>query len=82
MNRLRIVNARLCCSTSAAVALIFRGNLYVANAGDCRALLCKIDNDGVLRVFQLSIDHDLSNEDELLRLWHIGLDVDKLRQSE
>ena len=54
----------------------------MANAGDCRALLCKIDNDGVLRVFQLSIDHDLSNEDELLRLSHIGLDVDKLRQSE
>ena len=57
------------------------GNLYVANVGDCRGLLCKIDADGVLRVMQLTVDHDLTNEDELLRLSHTGLDVEKLHQS-
>jgi len=80
VNQLREVNARLSASTSAAIALIFKGNLYVANVGDCRGLLCKIDTDGVLRVVQLSVDHNLSNEDELLRLSRTGLNVDKLRQ--
>lgn len=30
---------------------------------------------------QLTVDHDLTNEDELLRLSHTGLDVEKLHQS-
>jgi TAK1-binding protein 1 len=30
---------------------------------------------------QLTVDHDLTNEDELLRLSHTGLDIDKLHQS-
>lgn len=42
--------------------------------------MCKIDADGVLRVVQLTVDHDLTNEDELLRLSHSGLDVEKLRK--
>lgn len=53
----------------------------MANVGHCRACLCKIDADGVLRVMQLSVDHDLTNEDELLRLSHTGVDVEKLHQS-
>lgn len=56
------------------------GNLYLANVGDCRGLLCKIDTDGALRVIQLSVDHNLSNEDELLRLSRTGLNIEKLRQ--
>ena len=52
----------------------------MANTGNCRGLLCKMDDDGVLRVIQLTVDHDLTNEDELLRLSHLDLDVDKLRQ--
>lgn len=28
---------------------------------------------------QLTVDHDLTNEDELLRLSHLGLDVEKLK---
>lgn len=57
------------------------GHLYVANVGDCRALLCKIDTEGVLRVMQLTVDHDLTNEDELLRLSHMGIDVEKLQSN-
>lgn len=52
----------------------------MANVGDCRGLLCKFDADGVLRVIQLSVDHNLSNEDELLRLSRTGLNIEKLRQ--
>lgn len=62
------------------VALVYGGRLYVANVGDSRALLCKTDDNQVLRVIQLSVDHDLRNEDELLRLSHLGLDTDSIRQ--
>jgi TAK1-binding protein 1 len=49
--------------------------------GCCRALLCKTDADGVLRVHQLSVDHDLNNTEELQRLTDLGLDVEKIRVS-
>lgn len=64
------------------VALIYNNKLYVANVGDSRALLCKTDSNQVLRVVQLSIDHDLKNEDELLRLSQLGLDIRSLKQGE
>ena len=44
--------------------------LYVANAGNSRALLCRTDPEeegGTLRVFQLSLDHNLNNEEECKR---------------
>lgn len=62
------------------VALVYKGRLYVANVGDSRALLCKTDSNQVLRVIQLSVDHDLKNEDELLRLSQLGLDGKLIRQ--
>lgn len=74
------MNCELSAGTSAVVALIYRGRLYVANIGDSRALLCKTDTNQVLRVVQLSVDHDLRNEDELLRLSHLQLDIDSIRQ--
>lgn len=49
--------------------------------GDSRALLVKKDkNTNQVDVLQLTVDHDLKNEDELLRLSHLGLDVEQLRQ--
>ena len=42
-------------------------------------MLGQIDAEGVLRVMQLTADHDLTNEDELLRLSHTGLEVEKLK---
>lgn len=50
--------------------------------GDTRALLCRTDDNAVLRVVQLTVDHSLNNEDELLRLQQLGLDVNKLRNGE
>ncbi|KAK3914957.1 TGF-beta-activated kinase 1 and MAP3K7-binding protein 1 [Frankliniella fusca] len=75
VERLKILNGEISCGTTAVVALIIKGRLFVANVGECRALLCKSDPDGVLRVLQLSVDHNLYNEDELLRLQQLGLDI-------
>lgn len=80
VNKLNKLNRELAAGTSAIVALVFRNNLYVANVGDSRALLCKTDSNQVLRVVQLSIDHDLRNEDELLRLSQLNLDTKSIRQ--
>jgi hypothetical protein len=80
VDKLNALNCELSAGTTVVVALIYCGRLYVANVGDSRALLCRTDSNGVLRVVQLSVDHDLSNEDELLRLSQLGLDVDKFRQ--
>lgn len=81
MDRLKTLNYELSSGATSVLALIFNDKLYVANVGDCRALLCRTDSNGVLRVVQLSVDHDLNNEDELLRLSQLGLDVEKIRQS-
>lgn len=59
---------------------MYGGRLFVANVGESRALLCRTDKDGVLRVLQLSVDHNLSNEDELLRLQQLGLNMERLKQ--
>lgn len=80
VDKLNALNCELSAGTSAVVALVYRGRLYVANVGDSRALLCKTDSNQVLRVIQLSVDHDLRNEDELLRLSQLGLDVESIRQ--
>ncbi|KAF3423294.1 hypothetical protein E2986_07969 [Frieseomelitta varia] len=80
VDKLNALNCELSAGTSAVVALVYRGKLYVANVGDSRALLCKTDANQVLRVVQLSVDHDLRNEDELLRLSHLELDTDSIRQ--
>ncbi|XP_067007511.2 TGF-beta-activated kinase 1 and MAP3K7-binding protein 1 [Anabrus simplex] len=80
VDKLNALNCELSSGTTAVVALIYGGRLYVANVGDSRALLCRTDSNNVLRVVQLSVDHDLKNEDELLRLSQLGLDVEKVRQ--
>jgi TAK1-binding protein 1 len=62
------------------IALITNKKLYIANLGICRALLVKNDVvNNVLRVIQITTDHNLNNEDELLRLCGLGLDAQSLR---
>ncbi|XP_022189236.2 TGF-beta-activated kinase 1 and MAP3K7-binding protein 1-like [Nilaparvata lugens] len=78
VNKLNAINNELSCGTTAVIALVLNQQLFVANVGDSRALLCKTDSNGVLRVIQLSVDHDLSNEDELLRLYNLGLPFEKV----
>nr|CAI5842970.1 unnamed protein product [Callosobruchus analis] len=75
------INCELSSGTAAAVALICNDKLYVANIGNSRVLLCQTDANSVLKVVQLSVDHDLTNEDELLRLSQIGINTGSLRRS-
>lgn len=77
VNKLTQLNSDLSCGASALLALIHVNKLYIANVGDCRALLCKTDSNNVLRVVQLTVDHNLDNEDEILRLSQLGLKINK-----
>ena len=80
VDKLNALSCELSAGTSVVVALVYSGRLYVANVGDSWALLCRTDSNGVLRVVQLSVHHDLRNEDKLLRLSQLGLDVEKFNQ--
>lgn len=75
------INIELSSGTAAAIALIYKHKLYVANVGNSRVLLCQTDANSVLKVVQLSIDHDHRNEDELLRLSQLGINIELLRKS-
>lgn len=77
--KLKSINYELSSGTSAVISLVFNNKLYVANVGNSRALLCKTDANAVLRVVQLSVDHDLRNEDELLRLLQLGITTANLK---
>ncbi|XP_035216027.1 TGF-beta-activated kinase 1 and MAP3K7-binding protein 1-like [Stegodyphus dumicola] len=80
VQRLKLVTEEIQSGTTAVVALILKNKLYIANVGDCRAVLCKEDKDGKTCICQLSSDHTFTNEDELLRMSHIGVDISKLKQ--
>lgn len=80
LNRLNAINKELSIGASVLIALITNKKLYIANLGICRALLVKNDiKSDILRVIQVTVDHNLSNEDEHLRLCGLGLDVGSLR---
>lgn len=79
VEEIKRLNYELSSGTAAAVALIYNNKLYVANVGNCRVLLCQTDQNSVLKVVQLSVDHDLKNEDELLRLSQLGMNIQNLR---
>ncbi|GFZ11596.1 protein phosphatase 2C family protein [Actinidia rufa] len=57
----------VCCGTTALTALILGTHLMVANAGDCRAVLCR---KGV--VIQMSQDHRPSYSQERKRVEELG----------
>ncbi|XP_063389291.1 TGF-beta-activated kinase 1 and MAP3K7-binding protein 1-like [Cydia fagiglandana] len=77
--RLKEIDRHLSGGATVVIALVHNNKLFCANVGCCRALLCRTDANSVLRVVQLTADHSLSNEDELLRLRQLGLDTNKLR---
>lgn len=57
----------------AAVALLLNNQIYVANVGDCSAFLVhSAGGPGGLALTPLSVEHTLHNEDERLRLRHLG----------
>ncbi|CAF4838940.1 TGF-beta-activated kinase 1 and MAP3K7-binding protein 1-like [Pieris napi] len=79
LHRLKEIDHHLSGGTTVVLALVHNNKLFVANVGETRALLGRTDDNSVLRVVQLTMDHSLNNEDELLRLSQLGLDVNKLR---
>lgn len=80
VEEIKKINYILSSGTAVALALIYNNKLFVANVGNCRVLLCKSDPNSVLKVVQLTIDHDLKNEDELLRLSKLGIKLQDLRK--
>lgn len=80
VENIKKINYALSSGATAAIALVYNHKLYVANVGTCRVLLCQTDPNSVLKVVQLSVDHDLRNEDELLRLSQIGININNLRR--
>ncbi|CAB3232504.1 unnamed protein product [Arctia plantaginis] len=84
--RLKEIDTALSGGAGVVLALVRAGGgggaLFVAHVGDTRALLGRTDDNSVLRVVQLTVDHSLHNEDELLRLSQLGLDVNKLRNAQ
>ncbi|XP_073963116.1 TGF-beta-activated kinase 1 and MAP3K7-binding protein 1-like isoform X2 [Choristoneura fumiferana] len=80
--RLKEIDQHLSGGATVVIALVHNNKLFCANVGCCRALLCRTDANSVLRVVQLTADHSLANEDELLRLRQLGLDHNKLRNAQ
>jgi TAK1-binding protein 1 len=58
--------------------LIDNSRLFVANVGDTQAVVARQLPDGQLKAIPLTVDHVLDNEDEMLRLSHLGLDPAKM----
>lgn len=80
LNRLNTINKELSIGSSVLISLITNKKLFIANLGICRALLVKNDTrNDVLRVIQVTVDHNLFNEDEAVRLYNLGLDVSGLQ---
>ncbi|CAH2985067.1 unnamed protein product [Chilo suppressalis] len=80
--RLKEIDQHLSGGATVVIALVLNGKLFIANVGETRALLGRTDDNAVLRVIQLTVEHSLNNEDELLRLEQLGLDVNKLRNAQ
>lgn len=81
LNKLIKINKRLTIGSSAVLTLIYNSQMYICNIGNCRALLCKTDENNVLRVNQMCVDHNVHNEDEALRLSQLGIDIQAIKQS-
>lgn len=80
LSRLIQIDKNLTVGTSVILALIFDSQLYVCNLGNCRALMCKTDENDALSVHQLSVDHNIFNESERKRLAELGIDTQSMQQ--
>lgn len=75
VEKLKELDEELSCGTGAAIAILKNNRLFVANVGESRLLLCKTDKDDVLRVVQHTVDHNLTNLDEVTRMINLGLKI-------
>ena len=80
--RLQQLESHVSGGCTAVIAVITKKRLFVANAGDSRAILVYQEHGQLtLRVRQLSEDHGVENDQEIQRLAAIGLDPEKLKKS-
>jgi len=79
--RLQQIESEISGGCTAVMIVVKQDVIYVANVGDSRAILVFETNDGALQVSQLTIDHDVYNEEELKRLHKLGLDPQRLKKS-
>ena len=50
MQQLAQLDQAISGGTTAVIVVVYQDRLYVANVGDSRALLCKTDENGILKV--------------------------------
>lgn len=75
------LNSQIEGGTTVVLSLIAGNNqLYTANIGDSRAVLCEEDENGRIIASQLSDDHNVFNPEEQERLKKLGLDTGQLLQ--
>lgn len=80
VDKLRAIEQEVGSGTTAVVALIYNNKLFVTNVGNSRAVLCTTDSNGRIHVQQLSTDHIIGNENELIRLSNLGLDIEQIQR--
>lgn len=78
VSRLQDLEPKLTGGCTAVLAILIKDKLYVANAGDSRAVLVREQANGTLIAEQLTRDHSVESEDELKRLEALGLDPREL----
>ena len=54
--------------------MIDNNRLFVANVGDTQAIVARQLPDGQLKAIPMTVDHIFENEDETLRLSHLGVE--------
>lgn len=81
ITELKQLEDKLNCGTTAVVSLLLKNRLFVANVGNCRALLCNTDDNGHISIQQLTHDHNLSNFNERKRFKEIGKDLRSMQNN-
>lgn len=79
--RLQELEPKVSGGTTVVIAVVCGKTLYIANAGDSRAVLVNENEKGIQQIVQLSEDHGIDNIDELKRLVDLGLDRDQLQRA-
>jgi TAK1-binding protein 1 len=79
VERLQEIEDAIRGGATGTLAVIIDKGLYIANIGNCRALLCTLDGNGTLTVTQVTDDHNVKTE--LPRLESVGLSKGSLARS-
>jgi serine/threonine protein phosphatase PrpC len=71
-SNINITNSGACCID----VLIYKETCFIANLGDCRAVLCRENTEGRVGSIELSKDHKPTREDEKARILEMGGQVE------